>query len=116
MIEIELTESVLMEVTHEHGDRFERLRKLGITIAIDDFGTGYSSLNYLTTYPVHRLKIAQQLVSGVDTDSRSATVVRTAIRLAHELGIEIIAEGSRDRSSGKVSRLCWMQAWPGLLL
>ena len=101
MIEIELTESVLMEVTQEHSDRFERLRKLGVRIAIDDFGTGYSSLNYLTTYPVQRLKIAQQLVFGVDTDSRSATVVRTAIRLAHELGIEIIAEGVETEAQAK---------------
>jgi diguanylate cyclase (GGDEF)-like protein len=93
MIEIELTESVLMEVAHQHSDCFERLRKLGIGIAIDDFGTGYSSLNYLTIYPVSRLKIAQELVLGVDTDSRSATVARAAIRLARELGIEIIAEG-----------------------
>jgi len=100
-IELELTESVLMEVTQEHSDRFDRLRKLGIRIAIDDFGTGYSSLNYLTTYPVHRLKIAQELVFGVATESRSATVVRTAIRLAHELGIEIIAEGVETEAQVK---------------
>lgn len=100
-IEIELTESMLMEVTHQHGDDFERVRNLGISIAIDDFGTGYSSLNYLTRYPVNRLKIAQELVFGVDTDSRSATVVRTAIRLAHELGIEIIAEGVETETQAK---------------
>jgi len=71
----------------------ERLRQLGVRIAIDDFGTGYSSLSYLTNYPVSRLKIAQELVFGVIKDSRSATVVRAAIRLADELGIECIAEG-----------------------
>ena len=64
-----------------------------LTIAIDDFGTGYSSLNYLSNYPVDRLKIAQELVSRVASDARHATVVRTAIRLALELGIEVIAEG-----------------------
>jgi EAL domain-containing protein (putative c-di-GMP-specific phosphodiesterase class I) len=101
MIEIELTESVLMEVTHQHSDRFERFRKLGIRIAIDDFGTGYSSLNYLTTYPINRLKIAQELVSGVETEARSATVVRTAVRLARELGIEIIAEGVETEGQAK---------------
>jgi diguanylate cyclase len=93
MIEIELTESVLMDITQQHNDRFERLRQLGVRIAIDDFGTGYSSLSYLANYPIHRMKIAQELVFGVDTDSRSATVVRAAIRMARELGIEIIAEG-----------------------
>jgi diguanylate cyclase (GGDEF)-like protein len=93
IIEIELTESVLMDITQQHNDRFERLRQLGVKIAIDDFGTGYSSLSYLANYPINRVKIAQELVFGVDADSRSATVVRAAIRLAHELGIEIIAEG-----------------------
>jgi diguanylate cyclase (GGDEF)-like protein len=93
MIEIELTESVLMDVTQQHNDRFDRLRKLGVRIAIDDFGTGYSSLSYLANYPINRLKIAQELIFKVDTDPRSATVVRAAVRMAHELGIEIIAEG-----------------------
>jgi diguanylate cyclase (GGDEF)-like protein len=92
-MEVELTESVLMEATHEHSGIVERIRKLGLNVAIDDFGTGYSSLNYLTKYPVDRLKIAQELVFAVTTDSRHATVVRTAIRLAQELDIEVIAEG-----------------------
>jgi EAL domain-containing protein (putative c-di-GMP-specific phosphodiesterase class I) len=92
-MEIELTESVLMEATQQHCGIVERLRQLGLTIAIDDFGTGYSSLNYLAKYPVDRIKIAQELAFGVTTDSRYATVVRTAIRLAQELDIEIIAEG-----------------------
>jgi diguanylate cyclase (GGDEF)-like protein len=92
-IEVELTETVLMEVTQKHGDALERLRQLGVRIAIDDFGTGYSSLKYLTIYPVNRLKIAQELVFRVTSDARNATVVRAAIRLAQELGIEVIAEG-----------------------
>jgi diguanylate cyclase (GGDEF)-like protein len=92
-IEVELTETVLMEITKKHGDTLERLRQIGVRIAIDDFGTGYSSLKYLTIYPVNRLKIAQELVFRVTTDSRNATVVRAAIRLAKELGIEVIAEG-----------------------
>jgi len=100
-IEIELTESVLMNVTQQHNERFERLRQLGIRIAIDDFGTGYSSLSYLVNYPINRMKIAQELVFGVDTDSRSATVVRASIRLAHELGIEIIAEGVETKGQAE---------------
>ena len=100
-IEIELTESVLMDVTQQHNDRLDRLRKLGIRIAIDDFGTGYSSLNYLANYPINRVKIAQELVFGIDLDARSATVVRAAVRLAHELGIEIIAEGVETEGHAK---------------
>jgi diguanylate cyclase (GGDEF)-like protein len=92
-MEIELTESVLMEVTQQHTSTLEDVRALGVRIAIDDFGTGYSSLNYLTRYPVNRLKIAQELVLREVTDLRSATVVRASIRLADELGIEFIAEG-----------------------
>jgi EAL domain-containing protein (putative c-di-GMP-specific phosphodiesterase class I) len=92
-IELELTESVLMEVTQKQSDALDRLRELGVRIAIDDFGTGYSSLKYLTNYPVNRLKIAQELVMQVTTDTRNATVVRAAVRLAHELGLEVIAEG-----------------------
>ncbi|MGP0093886.1 MAG: putative bifunctional diguanylate cyclase/phosphodiesterase [Xanthobacteraceae bacterium] len=92
-MEVELTESVLMEVSAQYGDTLERLRRSGLRIALDDFGIGYSSLNYLTAYPVNRLKIAQELVFGVTTERRSAVVVRTAIQLARELGIEFIAEG-----------------------
>jgi EAL domain-containing protein (putative c-di-GMP-specific phosphodiesterase class I) len=92
-LELELTESVLMEAAQQHGECFDRLRRLGVRIAIDDFGTGYSSLHYLTTYRVNQVKIAQQLVSKVDSDSRNATVVRAAIRLASDLDIECIAEG-----------------------
>ena len=93
MIEIELTESVLMDITQQHNDRFEQLRRLGVRSAIDHFGTGYSSLSYLANYAINRIKIAQELVFEVDTDSRNAAVVRAAIRLARELGIEVIAEG-----------------------
>jgi diguanylate cyclase (GGDEF)-like protein len=100
-IELELTESVLMEITQQHSDRFEDLRRLGVRIAIDDFGTGYSSLSYLANYPINRVKVAQELVFRVDTDHRSATVVRAAIRLAHELGIEIIAEGVETEGQEK---------------
>ena len=92
-IELELTESVLMEATQRHSNTLENLRRLGIRIAIDDFGTGYSSLKYLTTYPVNWLKLAQEFVFRVTVDYRNAAVVRAAIRLAHELGLDVIAEG-----------------------
>ena len=101
LIEIELTETVLMDITQQHNARFERLRQLGVRIAIDDFGTGYSSLSYLANYPINRVKIAQELVAGVDIDSRSAAVVRAAIGLAHELNIEIVAEGVETEGQEK---------------
>jgi diguanylate cyclase (GGDEF)-like protein len=101
VLEIELTESVLMEATQMNRDIVDRLRQLGLRVAIDDFGTGYSSLNYLSTYPVDRVKIAQELVIRATTDRRPATVVRAAIHLAHELGIDVIAEGVENLSQAK---------------
>ena len=116
MIEIELTESVLMEITQQHNDRFERLRQLGVRIAIDDFGTGYSSLSYLANYPINRVKIAQELVFAVATAPRSAAVVRAAIRLADELGIDLIAEGIESEGQEAISAVRGLRVWPGLLL
>ncbi|MBX9841432.1 MAG: EAL domain-containing protein [Xanthobacteraceae bacterium] len=101
LLELELTESVLMEAVRQHSDCFDRLRQLGVRIAIDDFGTGYSSLHYLTTYRVNQVKIAQQLVSKVDSDSRNGTVVRAAVRLARDLDIGCIAEGVESEAQAK---------------
>jgi EAL domain-containing protein (putative c-di-GMP-specific phosphodiesterase class I) len=101
LLELELTESVLMEAAQQHSDCFDRLRRLGVRIAIDDFGTGYSSLHYLTTYRVNQVKIAQQLVSRVDSDSRNATVVRAAVRLARDLDIGCIAEGVESEAQAE---------------
>jgi diguanylate cyclase len=92
-IELEITESVLMEATQRHSNTLDKLRQLGIKIAIDDFGTGHSSLKYLTTYLVNRLKLAPEFVFHVTVDYRNAAVVRAAVRLANELGLEVIAEG-----------------------
>ena len=92
-IELELTESVLMDATQRQNEALLVLRRMGPKIAIDDFGTGYSSLKYLTIYPVSRLKLAQEFIFRVTVDYRNAAVVRAAIRLANELGIEVIAEG-----------------------
>jgi diguanylate cyclase (GGDEF)-like protein len=93
MIELELTESVLMETTRGHGDFVNRLRALGVRVAIDDFGTGYSSLEYLLVYRVSRIKIAQQFVCGLPDNPRSVAIVRATIGLAREFDIDIIAEG-----------------------
>jgi diguanylate cyclase (GGDEF)-like protein len=92
-IELELTESVLMEATQHHRDIIARLRAHGLKLAIDDFGTGYSSLNYLTNFPVDRIKIAQELIFKCTTEIRYAAVVRAAVHLAEELDTEVLAEG-----------------------
>jgi diguanylate cyclase (GGDEF)-like protein len=91
-VELELTESVLMDASREHSDVLLRLRRAGFRIAIDDFGTGYSSLDYLRRYPVDRIKIAQQFM--IDPVEGSGDVIlRAAIALARELKLEVIVEG-----------------------
>ena len=91
-VELELTESVLMDASREHGDVLLRLRRAGFRIAIDDFGTGYSSLDYLRRYPVDRIKIAQQFMIDPAEGSGDA-ILRAAIALARELKLEVIVEG-----------------------
>ena len=92
-LELELTETVLMETTEKHSAAFDRLRRLGVRITIDDFGTGYSSLDYLRSFRVSRLKIDRRFINDVCTNPDDATIVRATVNLAHALGIEVVAEG-----------------------
>ena len=93
MLELEITESVLMSAAIEHNDVLVRLRAAGVRFAIDDFGTGYSSLDYLRRFPMDRIKIAQNFVLDLGSKTNSAAVVKATIGLARELGIDVIAEG-----------------------
>jgi diguanylate cyclase (GGDEF)-like protein len=92
-LELELTESVLMETTQKHREAFERLRRIGVRLAIDDFGTGYSSLDYLRSFHVSRLKIDRRFIHDMTINPDDATIVRATISLGRELGIEVLAEG-----------------------
>ena len=92
-LELELTESVLIETTQRHGEHSNGFDKIGVRLAIDDFGTGYSSLDYLRSFRVSRLKIDRRFISDVTTSADDAAIVRATIGLAHELGIEVMAEG-----------------------
>ena len=92
-LELELTESVLMEASRDNRDVLMRLRETGVRIAIDDFGNGYSSLEYLSRFPVDRIKIAQNFILDLPSKPRNRVIVRAAIGLAHELGIMVVVEG-----------------------
>ncbi|MDO9319686.1 MAG: EAL domain-containing protein [Gammaproteobacteria bacterium] len=92
-LELELTESMLMEASQEHNDVLLRLRASGLRLAIDDFGTGYSSLDYLRRFPVDRIKIAQNFIAELTSSSGDAAIVKAALSLARELGIPVIVEG-----------------------
>ena len=92
-LELELTESALMETSREHNDVLRRIHDRGIRLAIDDFGTGHSSLDYLRRYPVDRIKIAQTFVADIPSDLGDVAIVKATIGLARELKINVIAEG-----------------------
>lgn len=93
ILELELTESVLMDASHEHNDVLLRLRKAGFRLAIDDFGNGFSSLDYLRRFPVDRIKIAQNFIRELSSVSGNTAIVRAALGLARELAIEVVVEG-----------------------
>ena len=92
-LELELTESLLMQDIDATVATLVDLRKLGVAHSIDDFGTGYSSLNYLMRFPIDYLKIDQSFVRDMVSNPNGATIVRSMIALGHGLGFKIIAEG-----------------------
>ncbi|MDR2838377.1 MAG: EAL domain-containing protein [Azonexus sp.] len=93
LIELELTESLLMKNAGRAADVLEKLNQLDIRVAIDDFGTGYSSLSYLKQFPVQVLKIDRSFVRGIDEDGEPVKLAAAIIAMAHELNLEVVAEG-----------------------
>jgi diguanylate cyclase (GGDEF)-like protein len=91
-LELELTETVF-QTGATTIDSLRRLRELGVSIALDDFGIGYSSLTSLEQLPITRVKLDRMLVEGVDTNPRSAAIVRSIVALCHGLGLQVVAEG-----------------------
>lgn len=92
-IELELTESLLMNNAEGAVDTLIKLRQAGIHFSIDDFGTGYSSLSYLKRFPISSLKIDQSFVRDLSTNNEDAAIVAAIIALGHSLGLKVIAEG-----------------------
>ncbi|RUW71155.1 EAL domain-containing protein, partial [Mesorhizobium sp. M2A.F.Ca.ET.067.02.1.1] len=92
-LEVEITENVLISNFEETVSLLRSLSSLSVTVALDDFGTGYSSLTYLRKLPLSRLKIDRSFVQDLLTDADCAAIVRSLVELAHELRIEVTAEG-----------------------
>jgi diguanylate cyclase (GGDEF)-like protein/PAS domain S-box-containing protein len=111
LLELELTESVLMEASRDHNELLLRLRRAGYRIAIDDFGSGYSSLDYLRRYPVDRVKIDQTFIADIGIEPGNDAIVRAALGLARELNIQVVVEGVET-----VRQLELLKSWGGRIV
>ncbi len=96
-LRLEITESIIMQNAEKAIEKIARIRALGIRISIDDFGTGYSSLSYLHRFPIDTLKVDRSFINSINDDTENSEIVRSIIMLAHNLGIEVIAEGVETR-------------------
>ena len=99
VLELEITESVIMFDPQRARLVLEALRMLGCRIAIDDYGTGYCALAYLRDLPVDELKLDRSFVARINTDPRSTAIIRSTIELAHALGLQVVAEGIEDQQA-----------------
>lgn len=101
-LEIEITESVLIDYEEETIQKLVALKQLGIQIALDDFGTGYSSLNYLRMMPIDRVKVDQSFIQKIEDDSIVEAILNTIVTLSHSLGFKIVAEGVEEEAQHEI--------------
>jgi diguanylate cyclase (GGDEF)-like protein len=115
-IDIEVTESLIMENFESTVQKLRAIRALGVGIAIDDFGTGYSSLAYLARLPVHTLKIDRSFTSTMLDAPDTMTLIATVVSLAHSLKLTVIAEGVELEEQAKILRLIRCDQMQGYLI
>jgi diguanylate cyclase (GGDEF)-like protein/PAS domain S-box-containing protein len=116
LLELEITESSVMENPQEAVLILERLGRMGVTLAIDDFGTGYSSLAYLKLFPIDHLKIDRSFVADIETDLNDRAIAFGTIALAHSLGLKVIAEGVETQDQLELLRSNGCDEVQGFLL
>jgi diguanylate cyclase (GGDEF)-like protein/PAS domain S-box-containing protein len=114
-LEIEITESVIMEDVKHSIASLQAIRALGITVAIDDFGTGFSSLSYLSKLPVDTLKIDRSFVIDMTAAPEGLALVSTIISLAHSLRLKVVAEGVETEEQSRLLRLLKCDEMQGFL-
>ncbi|MFC6487270.1 EAL domain-containing protein [Nitratireductor sp. GCM10026969] len=114
-IQLEVTETVLIENPDLAIKTFEVLRKAGVSIAIDDFGTGYSSMSYLRNYPVDRLKIDRSFVQALSENDQGRAIVGAMLDMAHALELQVIAEGVETAEQCKLLRSLGCREMQGYL-
>ena len=122
-LEIEITESVLLDDTELTRHWLDKLREMGVRISLDDFGTGYSSLSYLHKYPLSKVKIDRSFLQGVDTSQRPLKLLHGVARLSADLGLSVVVEGieteeqlalvAREASVEEVQGFLFGAAMPG---
>jgi diguanylate cyclase (GGDEF)-like protein len=116
MLELELTESILVHDADEALQRLQALSRLGVSLAIDDFGTGYSSLAYLKRIPVDKLKIDRSFVAGLPADESDAGIVSAILQMARALGMQAIAEGVETEAQRQFLLAAGCDGFQGFLL
>lgn len=98
LLELELTESMLLEQSSAVADNLTALEEQGVKLSVDDFGTGYSSLAYLKHFPIHSLKIDRAFINELDEHSRDSAIVRAIVAMAHSMNLQVVAEGVEQDS------------------
>jgi len=114
-LELELTESAVMENVEATLATLHALKERGIQLAIDDFGTGYSSLSYLKRFPIHTLKIDRSFVKDLDRDPNAAAIGKSIIGLAHNLSLQVLAEGVETEQQMEFLQKCGCDHMQGYL-
>ena len=102
MIQIEITESLLIDGYAHAIEVVNKFRNAGVKVALDDFGTGYSSLSYLRNLPVDKVKLDRSFIKEVDNDFKSAAIVKAVVDMSHSLGLKVVAEGVENQQQMKV--------------
>ncbi|WP_183743446.1 MULTISPECIES: bifunctional diguanylate cyclase/phosphodiesterase [unclassified Rhizobium] len=115
-LELEITESVLLERTVNNIDTLNTLNVLGIRISLDDFGTDYSSLSYLKTFPFDTIKIDRYFITDLESDLKSQAIVRCVVNLAHDLRMRVTAEGVETSGQAKWLRSIGCDRLQGYLI
>lgn len=115
LLELELTETILLQDAQEMEQRLRALADLGVHLAIDDFGTGYSSLAYLKKLPIHKLKIDQSFIRGLPEDEGDRAIVGAIISMGRALHIEVVAEGVETTTQRAVLQQMECQHFQGFL-
>ena len=112
-LELEVTETAMMQDRERAAVILKQLSDMGISVAVDDFGTGYSNLSYLIDFSFHKLKIDRSFVSRIDTDTSSGAVVSTIVGLSRALGVHTIAEGVETENQATMLRAAGCEAVQG---